>query len=218
METDLYGRLGVTKKASDGEIKLAYRTKAKNCHPDLFPGDKDKEQRFEELKQARDVLLDEKSRSFYDSTGHILTTMRMDEISAKALSAVVNQFMSIVEKEDNPEFIDIIGVIKQRIPEMVSKLDGMRLEFEKKKQKYQIVKERLVTLQDENFISRSLDHSIATMDANLLKVVEEEHVVQTMNDLLQNYSFNAIQRMVYAQTVNYASTPNMGVFRSMNGV
>ena len=56
---DYYEVLGVTPQA---EIKSAYRKKAKECHPDLHPNDKNAEERFEELNEANEVLSDPEKR------------------------------------------------------------------------------------------------------------------------------------------------------------
>lgn len=67
---DYYETLGISKGASDDEIKKAYRREAKKCHPDLHPGDKEAEARFKEINEAYGVLSDAEKKSRYDQFGH----------------------------------------------------------------------------------------------------------------------------------------------------
>ena len=66
---DYYEVLGVSKNASDEEIKRAYRKKAKECHPDLHPNDEEAVKRFAELNEANEVLSDPQKRARYDQFG-----------------------------------------------------------------------------------------------------------------------------------------------------
>ena len=66
---DYYEVLGVDKNATPEDIKKAYRKKAKECHPDLHPNDKEAEARFRELNEANEVLSDADKRARYDQFG-----------------------------------------------------------------------------------------------------------------------------------------------------
>ena len=69
-QRDYYEILGVSKNASDDEIKKAYRKLAFKYHPDKNPGDKEAEAKFKEATEANEVLSDKQKRARYDQFGH----------------------------------------------------------------------------------------------------------------------------------------------------
>lgn len=66
---DYYKVLGLSKKATEAEIKKAYRKLARKYHPDLNPNDKVAEKKFKEINEANEVLSDPKNRKKYDEYG-----------------------------------------------------------------------------------------------------------------------------------------------------
>ncbi len=66
---DYYKTLGVDRKASDGEIKKAYRRLAMQYHPDHTKGDKSAEEKFKKISEAYAVLSDKEKRRQYDQFG-----------------------------------------------------------------------------------------------------------------------------------------------------
>ena len=67
---DFYETLGISKSASDAEIKKAYRNLAKKYHPDMNPNDKNAEKNFKEVNEAYEILSNPDKKSRYDSYGH----------------------------------------------------------------------------------------------------------------------------------------------------
>ena len=67
---DYYEVLGVNKDASESEIKKAYRKLAVKHHPDKNPEDSEAEEKFKEIGEAYEVLMDDQKRAAYDRYGH----------------------------------------------------------------------------------------------------------------------------------------------------
>jgi molecular chaperone DnaJ len=70
-KNDYYEILGVSRDAAEKDIKKAYRKLAKQYHPDTYKGDKkEAEEKFKEISEAYEVLVDKEKRAKYDQIGH----------------------------------------------------------------------------------------------------------------------------------------------------
>jgi len=84
MSGSLYQDLGVSKTATDDEIKKAYRKLARKHHPDVNPGDASAEANFKRISAAYDVLGDPDKRKLYDEFGEDATRVGFDPEQARA--------------------------------------------------------------------------------------------------------------------------------------
>ena len=66
---DYYQTLGISKTATEGEIKKAYRKLARKFHPDVNPNDKEANKKFQQINEANEVLSDAEKRKKYDQYG-----------------------------------------------------------------------------------------------------------------------------------------------------
>ena len=82
---DYYVLLGVSRTASEKEIKQAYRKLARQYHPDVNPGDRDSEEKFKRINEAHEVLSDTEKRKKYDKYGE--NWKHADEIEADRASS-----------------------------------------------------------------------------------------------------------------------------------
>ena len=70
MKRDFYEVLGVTRTATEQEIKSSYRKLAMQHHPDRNPGSSEAEEKFKEITEAYAILIDSEKRALYDRFGH----------------------------------------------------------------------------------------------------------------------------------------------------
>jgi len=79
---DYYEVLGVAKEATEADIKKAYRRLARKLHPDVNPGDKSAQKKFQDVQEAYDILRDTEKRRAYDRFGHAGRPTGFDPSSA----------------------------------------------------------------------------------------------------------------------------------------
>mmetsp|Transcript_7115 Transcript_7115/g.8822 ORF Transcript_7115/g.8822 Transcript_7115/m.8822 type:complete len:390 (-) Transcript_7115:145-1314(-) len=89
---DYYDALGVSRDATDKDIKRAFRKLAKEYHPDRHKGDKEKEKKFQTYSAAYDVLSDPKKRKDYDMMGHQAYSDGGHAHGAPDIEDILNQF------------------------------------------------------------------------------------------------------------------------------
>jgi molecular chaperone DnaJ len=120
---DYYESLGLTKEATAEEIKKAYRSLAKEWHPDKNPNNKEAEEKFKEISEAYEVLSDPDKKNKYDTYGH--AKGGNDDFEAFYNSMFRNRQRNAVRKGENLSL-----TVKLTLEEVYS---GIKKKFKYKK-------------------------------------------------------------------------------------
>ncbi len=181
---DLYELLEVDKKATDKEIKLAYKRLVKLNHPDLIKG---KEKEFKAIKEAYNVLSNSKRRQTYDITGS--TTEITEKIKIEYFKSVFEGLIvNVITESQFQTLSDVIGELnkmmmklKDKKKEIANKVEMLR-NFYKKIHKKENCNPQFFY---ENFIFKieELQNS-----ANELSV-EIEMFDELINEIYKNHEF-----------------------------
>jgi DnaJ-class molecular chaperone len=115
---DYYKTLGVDRKASDSEIKSAYRKLARKFHPDVNPNNKEAEAKFKQINEAYQVISDPEKRKKYDELGadweHGVSQEEMmrryaQQQPAAATSAIFSHNSSAAAVADAAVAVDVVS-------------------------------------------------------------------------------------------------------------
>ncbi|NXK87372.1 DJC17 protein, partial [Formicarius rufipectus] len=120
LELDLYGLLGVGEKASEKEVKTAFRQKALTCHPDKNPDNPRAAETFHQLSQALAVLTDAAARAAYDKVRRAKKqaaerTQKLDEKRKKVKLDLEAREREAQSQENEEEAIRITRSLEEEI-------------------------------------------------------------------------------------------------------
>lgn len=101
---DYYKILGLSKDATEADIKKAYRKLARKYHPDLNPNDKEAEARFKELNEANEVLSNVENRKKYDQHGAEWKNAEAYEQARKSAQSQQNPFGNRAQQPEGGNF------------------------------------------------------------------------------------------------------------------
>src|SRR5713101_4563113 len=106
---DYYKTLGVSKNATEKEIRQAYRKLARQYHPDVNPGDKAAEEKFKEINEANEVLSDPEKRKKYDELSSYYQHRTMNEEDLDDLFCGQSPFSDFFETFFGSSYGDQVG-------------------------------------------------------------------------------------------------------------
>lgn len=186
MKKDLYDTLGVDRKATDEEIKAAFKNKAKDMHPDKPGGSTEK---MQELVHAHDILKSKHRRDRYDKTGqeddHSFETQFNDIIQRLFINAVDASDLRDLER------MDVVKEFKSGINNLISAAKEMQNQATLRAGKFKKIRSRLQSKGNQQVL-RALDLNISDSESMREKLNYDlkfyEQCLLVLNDY--NYTFD----------------------------
>lgn len=186
-----YKTLRVKKKATQQEIKDAYRDLARELHPDKKDGNAEK---FKELANAYEILSNPERRRFYDLTGSDVTEAEFDRKAGGLLQQI---FQLVVSQNglEKIESMDMIKVINENIDTGMAEL-GKKIDTARKSRVAigKILK-RVKHKSTMNPISVMLKHEIQKHTETITQTRQEQEVGTRASAMLKEYGFDFEQKM-----------------------
>ncbi|KAK9763102.1 hypothetical protein K7432_010533 [Basidiobolus ranarum] len=113
-ESNLYRILGVSSSASTEEIRRAYISRSRVCHPDKLPGNSQATEAFQKISTAYETLSNTNSRRTYDHYGTKINSLNSEETLSSALLQIFNEFM----EGDFEHLLSIVEFINFQNPDL----------------------------------------------------------------------------------------------------
>lgn len=189
-----YDTLGVNPDASRDDIKKAFRAKAKECHPDHHPGDKEKESEFKELSVAYGVLGDPGSRRQYDETGE---APPIDDPIIAVYGLIIQTFRKLRDMNgDNIFYVDVVEKMKELFDETEreAQREIRNIEQQIKKNDKLIKKIIFKKKRDGSFLHTALAEENRQHELNIERIKRDIETLKKAAEILNDYEFSPEKR------------------------
>lgn len=206
----LYEDLNISKKATQAEVKRAFREQAFLHHPDTNP--EDKGEQFSRISQAYKVLSDPEQRELYDETGAISRPMNDVSIATDKLCQLI---LTIMEKKSIENLLktDLIQVMTNILNDGIKQIKKGVVDATKKQKDLQKLSNKFTTNNGTpNFFKILLDEQVSFMSRNLLNLKGELKSCEIQKKLLKDCNF--AQDKQQEEIMRYFSVGNFGATTS----
>jgi curved DNA-binding protein CbpA len=206
--TGLYEIFDIPRDATKNEIRKAYRSKAKNVHPDKMGGSRTA---FETVKKAYDILIDDERRARYDETGTVEEAgpdnsrpeaiMRMITAIKNAVTlargkAGARQMGMSSGPAGNPMAFDMIALAKNNLVDHIAQVEAQKAEFLERRVLQADLAQRFKRIDgQENLIADVFWNDLRDTDVAIKSCENEIVMSNAALELLDGYVF---EREVYA--------------------
>jgi len=189
----LYDILGITKNATDEEIKSAYRKKMKEEHSDVNPNFD--EEKFLNIRKAYETLSDKRRRAQYDETGHILP--ESSEIQSKVLNLVREKFYQQLNLGNSLFSTDMIDNMLKELDTDLGKKRKSVVQYKEKKVFLKKVQKRLKKKKSDNYI---IEHIIQEEFGQVNLAINSElnniEIIELSKKAVSEYEFDFVKRII----------------------
>jgi DnaJ-class molecular chaperone len=186
-----YDILGVSKDATEAEIKKAYRTLAKEHHPDMGGN----ETTFKEIQNAYEILSDSEKRARFDRGEDVESPQNARENHAK--SFLFSLFEQCIDKYGITK--DPFEVMKGSVKENIRSLDNEQRKQEQKKSKFERAKKKIE--KGESFVA-CCDAVIKKCQDMIEALEAEKETGKIMLDMLKDPKFIQDELLEHAHSIS----------------
>jgi len=179
-----YEILGVDQAATGAQCKSAYYTLAKAHHPDKG-GDSET---FAKLAKAYNILSDPETREQYDNGTY---DDNRNDPKTMAVTQLINLFTAVLDKYGEQEIKsqDLIGVMKNKVKEVLKKIEKATPELEKKIRNLQEIERRLDEGEDDPVMAKALEQISDRIHGEILSMPAQKACAEEMLRLLEKRKY-----------------------------
>lgn len=200
MKRTLYEVLDVEESASEDEIKKAYRTKAKDTHPDKNNG---REDDFIEVAKAYAVLADKSSRRRYDETGDTGEKSEQGNVTSGAIALIQELLQSLISSAgEDVVYVDIVAEMRHALLGKKNALKNKNSAVSKKVAVFQKVLLHLNNKSKTRVLENVINDNIKSIRSLIEQNKRATNVIDKALSILEDYDFVA---EVKKQTVYFKS-------------
>jgi curved DNA-binding protein CbpA len=203
MINDPYKELEIDKEATLKDIKSKFRELSKKHHPDV----KGNPHKFIKIKIAYDILCDPERRELFDKEGIIIDVSEEKQLQDTAKHNIVTLLKSVVANRDIMMKLDSVDLIKIMLDNIemnkVKVTTGIGV-MDQQIQAIKEVTERMECVEGDDLLTGMLEIEIKEKEGMIKKMSNELKVVEYMNALLKNYTYNFKNQVVqYVTNMRY---------------
>jgi curved DNA-binding protein CbpA len=187
-DESLYDILGITKDATEEEIKKAYRKRAQETHPDV----KGSAEEFSYVNEAYTILSDKKARLIYDRSGRKQGEKNKDQLRTEAIREIQRVMVQVLDDSDDTIFFSNLPEHILRIFNAnIERCKSIVAETRKKIKRLRRYKQRFHYKKgdDNNFIQFGIEGQVYHLSTSISVEIQKIRQFELMLELLAEYDW-----------------------------